>query len=171
LLDTVIRSAFPYFVQWTTVGDGKKVSRYMNLMTLFTSGCYLIVFIAAYFLGPLLISLLFGKAYLPAARYLPLAVLAYWTISMQDIYRVALYSLKGQIKFLLVNVGGACVYVLVLLVLRSYWPTIDLITLILSSVAVANLMVVSGAMIIFYRSLYRVSAAMPLYTGREVKTG
>lgn len=153
LVQTTIRSAFPYLVYWNADGSSQKIRRYTILVTLAVGGGYVLLAAVALVLGRELISIAYGPDYLPVARYLPWALLTFGTISLQDVYRVLLFSLKRTGLFLLVNIIGLGIFALSIVLGIRLIQTPDSILLLLFSMGSANIIIAIGALLLFQRRL------------------
>lgn len=143
------RSAFPYLVNWNVKGTQLKTKQYVNLLTLFVVGGYVLLMVGSLLVGDRIIPLVFGRNYLDVARYLPVALLAFCAISLQDIYGISLFSLKAPGLFLIASLAGAFVFITSLLIGDHFFHRNDLIYLILVSIGLANLTIFLGAWLLF----------------------
>jgi len=155
ILKTVIKSAFPYLVNWNTKGDLAKTRKYVTLMVLAVAGGYVFVILGSLLIGDQAILLVYGKGYSDVIRYLPIALLAFCAVSLSDIYRVSLFSLKSPELFLLVSFGGLLVFISILVAGRLLLDARDPIFLIFCSMGSAYLAIVLGAAILFRMLLKR----------------
>jgi O-antigen/teichoic acid export membrane protein len=164
VIKTIIRSAFPYLVRWNTVGSTQKTRQYAYQMVFFIGLGYLLIFMGAWFLGEPTILLIYGADYAEVARYLPMAILAYSMISVQDIFRVSLFSLKASSIFLIDNIIGVIVFFLCIFAGKVFLPNTTFIYLILFSMAVSNLIIAIGSLISFrykIKQISKISATQP----------
>jgi O-antigen/teichoic acid export membrane protein len=166
LLKTVLRSAFPYFVRWKAKGEHHKLHGYVIRMLILVSSGYLMIILAAKIGGEPIISVVFGSEYLSAANYLIITLVAFWMASLQDVFRIVLFSLKSTTLFLLINLVGTLLYFIVIVFVRGAWDTVDLISLLIYANIVANITVIIGSIVIYQRYIWSskigVSASMEI---------
>jgi O-antigen/teichoic acid export membrane protein len=151
LVQTTIRSAFPYLVHWNAKGSLQKTKRYAVLATLAVVVGYALLGLIVMFLGRSVILLIYGPDYVDVTRYLPWAILTFVTISLQDIYRVLVFSVKKTVLFLVVNVLSLGVFGLSIFLGKALFHTDDFIMLQLFSMGAANLTVAIGAVLLFLK--------------------
>lgn len=155
IIKTIVRSAFPYLVKWNIEGNQLKIRRYVNLVTLFVVAGYALLIAGSLLVGNRIIPLLFGRDYLAAAGYLPVTLLAFCSISLQDIYRISLFSLKVPGLLLFVQFAGAFIFILSV-VLGNYLLNVnDLVHLVFLSMGLANFIVFLGALFFFNAQMRR----------------
>lgn len=167
VIKTIIRSAFPYLVRWNTVGTPQKTRRYAYQMAFFIGIGYLIIFLAAWFLGKPTILLIYGSDYIEVARYLPVAIIAYLMISIQDIFRISLFSMKASTIFLVDNIIGAMVFVVCIFMGKDFIAPNNFIILILISMAISNLTIAVGSVISFHYKINQTQPPQPRIQSQE----
>ncbi len=154
VLKTVFRSAMPYMVNWRASGNTQKVRAYLSKMALLICLCYIAILMVSVLAGRFLVTLAFGEQYALAASYLPLVVVAYWVVSMQDVYRIVIFSMKAQGSFVVINLLGTALYLAVLVVSANSLAAPDPIALVFTANAVAHIVVLVGAIFLLNRVVF-----------------
>lgn len=149
IIKTVIRSAFPYFVKWNAEGGQSKTKRYVNRVMLSVLAMYTFLIVGSMLLGDHIIPIVFGRDYLAAAGYLPIALLVFCSISLQDMYGISLFSIKAPGGFLFIQLLGSLIFVLSVISGKYLLNGYDLIFRLLFSMGFANLIVFLGAAALF----------------------
>lgn len=149
VVKVTVRSAFPYLVNWNVKGNQLKIRQYVNLLTLSVVGGYFLLMVGSLLVGDRIILRVFGRDYLDVARYLPVALLAFCTISLQDIYGISLFSLKSPGLFLITSLVGTFAFIISLIIGERFFHRNDLIQLILLSIGIANMTIFVGAWFLF----------------------
>ena len=149
VITTFFRSAFPYLVNWNTQGRSIRTKQYTEYMSIALVGGYAILFFVAIVFGEEIILLIYGEQYVEVATYLPIALIAFCLISLKEIFKVTLYSIKIPAVYLLINFLSVIVYFLSIAVGKYVVNIQDAIMLILASVGLANLFVTIGSVIYF----------------------
>ncbi len=153
IITTVSRSIFPYLVHWNVGGDHLKIRKYVNVMTVFVLAGYLLLTIGSFVAGRNVICYVFGTNYQNASKYLPVALLVFCAISLRNIYKISLYSLKKPGLFLIVNLVGVSVLFVVLIAGECFLHLKDYIYLILLAMGLANITVTLGSLFLFKTEL------------------
>lgn len=162
IIFTISRSVFPFLVYWNVGGNLMKTKQYINWMTLLVLGGYLLLFLGSLITGTEIIYYIFGGNYKSAARYLPFALLVFCAISLGNIYKISLYSLKRPGIFLIVNF--VAIFVLFLsLIAGGYLVSMkDLLYLIFFSMGLANVTVTLGAFMLYKTEMKKYAECHPV---------
>ena len=120
-------------------------------MTLLLILGYAGLFIFFLVFGQSLIRIIYGPAYHTVAIYLPIAIIIFCIISIREVYKVSLYSIKEPGVYLGINFIGVGVYLLAILIGYYVINVHDLIVLILLSIGLSNLFITIGSIYLYKR--------------------
>ncbi len=168
LFMVIARSLFPYLIKWHAEGNQQRSGKYISTIILLLIGGYGVLILGSWGVGEKIIGLAFGRVYIAAARYLPGVFLVFGLFSVCTLSKIALYSIKQQGAFLVMNLIGLAVFVLSVLAGCYLFPVSDSIWLVLLSMGVSSL-TITVMSFGFYRGRVEDSVALDFHEYQDLK--